>query len=158
MKSDQVGSPNPEAEILAYLPCPRSLFKTVAAETDNILREKLYTLYEEQRVLEIIGRMQICTMICSNAQVIHPYTQEEGYRVFKPPNALARLYQVSQRHLSPLRSLDRRRRLIARLPQLLLPPLPLHQHRQEMPQVEFRPQAIQEPHFRVFMALPEHEV
>lgn len=44
------------------------------------------------------------------------------------------------------------------LRQLLLPPLPLQQDGQEMPEIEFRPETIQKPDFRVFMTLPEHEI
>ena len=38
------------------------------------------------------------------------------------------------------------------------PPLPLYQHRQKCPEVEFRPQALEEDNLRVAVALPEHEV
>lgn len=39
-----------------------------------------------------------------------------------------------------------------------LSPLPLDQYRQEAPQVELRPQAIEEAHLGFFVTLPEHEV
>ena len=44
------------------------------------------------------------------------------------------------------------------MPLMSLSPLPLDKDGQEAPQVEIRPQAIQEAHFCFFVALPEHKV
>jgi hypothetical protein len=40
----------------------------------------------------------------------------------------------------------------------LLLPLPLQQHRYEVPQIELRPEALEEDNGSILMALPEHEV
>lgn len=123
-----------------------------------------------RRVRELSRRSKNRSMYIG---VILFYRQAEGYHFYarcisKTPHAQRRSPALQiERPPSPFpgtntlsNCLHRRRHssLVGALPNFLLPPLPLHQRGQEMPQVKFRPETVEKANLCVFVTLPKHEV